>query len=232
MTLQQRNLYSIPWNELVAHVKASFPQSAYDHAKHAIFLLDKEGSQLGYIRLPLHYYLDDSFEIANKQVIVIYLSIESGNAALHVWKGEENVYHTTFGAYMTRKKQGFSQVKYLNKKGKSRAGSRIRLKSTEIFFEQINETLTELLEEHQVDRIAISCASTLWPYLFNGQVTCPFDKKDERLYKIPLHISQSNHTNLTAAVKKLKAPLLFYESKWEGEMNELIKVLTEERHRS
>jgi hypothetical protein len=133
-----------------------------------------------------------------------------------VMEGKKNLYHTTFSAYMTRKKQGFSQIKYLNKKGKSRAGSRVRLASTIDFFENINTTLSDLFEEYAIERIAVDCNATLIPYLHQSKVPCPFDKRDIRLYKIPLHIPQSNYTNLNGAIKKLMAPMLFYDDKNEA----------------
>ncbi|MEL7003546.1 MAG: hypothetical protein AAFN93_12555 [Bacteroidota bacterium] len=73
-------------------------------------------------------------------------------------------------------------------KGKSRAGSRVRLANTIEFFENINERLQFYFEEYEVDRIAMSCSKTLIPFVFNSKVQCPFDKKDERIYKVPKHI--------------------------------------------
>jgi hypothetical protein len=58
----------------------------------------------------------------------------------------------------------------------------------------------------------MDCPSPLIPYLHQSKIPCPFDKKDSRLYKIPLHIPQSNFTNLNAAIKKLMAPILFYDA--------------------
>ncbi|PIB35232.1 hypothetical protein BFP72_07390 [Reichenbachiella sp. 5M10] len=155
--------------------------------------------------------IDESLILLEDHAHALYLSIESGSAALCIVQGEHIVYHTTFSAYMTRKKQGFSQIKYLNKKGKSRAGSRVRLASTIDFFESINESLTDLLEIYEIDRIALDCTTTLIPYLYQSKVPCPFAKKDPRLYKIPLHISQSNYTHLEGAIRQLKDPVLLYE---------------------
>ena len=49
---------------------------------------------------------------------------------------------------MVRKKRGVSQIKHLKTKGKSRAGSRVRLAETEEFFENINGRLQDYFEEH------------------------------------------------------------------------------------
>lgn len=194
-------------------VKTQFPQFGYDYTKHAVRVMDEHGDAVGTIRLPLHLTLDEQLGIRNDKSIVLYLSIESGSAAINIMEGKENLYHTTFSAYMTRKKQGVSQIKYLNKKGKSRAGSRVRLAKSLEFFENINAALTNLFAAHEVERIAINCNTTLVPYLHNAKVPCPFDKNDPRLYKIPMHIPQSNYTGLDKAIKKLMAPTLFYDKK-------------------
>lgn len=207
---------------LVGRIKSTIPLIEYDFKKHRIILKNDTHDEMGYVRLPLRYFLYDTFEIVNENAIVLYLTIESGSAAICVMKGGENVFHTTFGAYMTRKKQGVSQIKYLNKKGKSRAGSRVRLASTLQFFENINTSLTDLFEEYQFERIALSCSPTLIPYLHKSKTYCPFAKKDWRLYKIPLHLPQSNYTNLTDVIKRLSSPRLFYNEKHENCISELI----------
>ncbi|MEP2026366.1 MAG: hypothetical protein ABJH98_08065 [Reichenbachiella sp.] len=213
MSQQSLNLFEIPFKELFAKIKSEYSSFEYHFAKHAILIYNQAGLTIGQIRLPLHLCIDDQLDILTEQAKVLYISIESGSGALCLMDGNVNTYHTTFSAYMTRKKQGVSQIKYLNKKGKSRAGSRVRLAKTLEFFEKINANLNKVLSEQKVDRIALNCSTTLIPYLHNSKVPCPFDKKDFRLYKIPLHIPQSNFTHLDKAVKKLMAPKLFYHLK-------------------
>ena len=205
------NLFHISSNEWLNTLRNDVPNCSYDFNKHQILLQNESGNNLGYVRLPLHLQVTQDLKITENENPILYLSIESGNAAICVMQGESNSYHTTFSAYMSRKKQGVSQIKYLNKKGKSRAGSRVRLAKTLEFFENINSALTKLFNEYPFDRIAISCSATLIPYLHQSKVSCPFEKKDTRLYKIPIHLPQSNYTNLDKAIKKLKAPVLFYE---------------------
>ncbi|MGL1888014.1 MAG: hypothetical protein OCD76_15980 [Reichenbachiella sp.] len=218
------NLFDIPFELLLEKVSNHFPQYEYDYKRHIINLNDPNVNSVGYIRMPLHLSIDNDLNLINNQTKVIYLTIESGNAAISVLNGKTNIYHTTFSAYMTRKKQGVSQIKYLNKKGKSRAGSRMRLAGTFEFFEKINAKLIALFTEHEINRIALDCSTTLIPYLYNAKIACPYDKKDARLYKIPLHLPQSNYTNLERVIKKLIAPTLFYD-----EQNRLaIEVLVED----
>lgn len=223
MLQQQINLYSIPIETVFNKVKIHFPNVGYVFKKHVVVIENELNETVGYIRLPLHLRLDNQLNILDEEVAVLYLTLESGNAAICVQKGKSNLYHTTFSAYMTRKKQGYSQIKYLNKKGKSRAGSRVRLASTIDFFENINTKLAELMDEYKIDRIALNCTPTLIPYLYQSKVACPFDKKDERLYKIPLHIPQSNFGNLSSTIKKLMAPILVYDEQYDEEIKNLFK---------
>ncbi|MEQ9303185.1 MAG: hypothetical protein RJQ14_04660 [Marinoscillum sp.] len=222
MREQQLNLFDWAVEDLLDVIRRDFVRYEYNHSKHTVELISADNDAMGVVRFPLHLSLADDLTILDTQTSVLYLSIESGSAAICLMEGTENVYHTTFSAYMTRKKQGFSQIKYLNKKGKSRAGSRVRLAKTVEFFENINQTMNELWEDFQISRLALHCSKTLLPYLMQSKVPFPVDKRDPVLYKIPLHIPQSNYTNLDAAIKKLKSPVLFYDEKYAEILLEIL----------
>ncbi len=213
MSMLNLSLGDLPYDTIIAALKDQIPKLKYNFKKHLIELLDEKDDVMGYLRLPLHLEIDESLTIVDECVTAIYISIESGSAAICIMEGEDNIYHTTFGAYMTRKKQGYSQLKYLNKKGKSRAGSRVRLAESISFFENINLTLQELFDYYELERIALNCSISLMPLLYGSKVACPFNKYDERIYKIPVHLPQSNFTNLDRAIKSLAIPQLsFYEA--------------------
>ncbi len=214
MPEQRLNLYHWPIHALLELVRTHFDDYTYHQKRHIIELMDSSGHPFGYIRMPLRYSISSDLILQDDETSVLYLSVESGNAALCLMKGMETTFHTTFSAYMTRKKQGFSQIKYLNKKGKSRAGSRVRLAETVTFFETINKAVNELWTRHSDLRIALNCNKTLLPYLLKSKVPFPLANKDPALYKIPLHIHQSNFTNLEAAIKKLSAPVLHYKESY------------------
>ncbi len=224
MSQGQINLFHHDPVVIFNRIREKAPGHEYDFKKHVVVLKDGNHEAMGFIRLPLHWTLKDDLSLVDQAAMALYITIESGNAAICMMEGKENVYHTTFSAYMTRKKQGFSQIKYLKKKGKSKAGSRVRLAKTVTFFENINETLTELLDTYEVDRIALSITATLIPFLFQSKVACPFEKKDPRLYKIPLHIPQSNFTNLDAAIRKLQAPILFFDPQHQEELRSYFAI--------
>ncbi|WP_224743991.1 hypothetical protein [Pontibacter aquaedesilientis] len=172
--------------ELLRTLEASAVRTEYDPDKHRLALLDEGGNEQVYFRLPLPLpYTGIALE---KHMNYVILLIQSGSCALGYFENGRCLDHKVFRSYMVRKKQGKSQIKYLKTKGKSRAGSRVRLGETLEFFENINGRLQEYFEEHEVQRIAISCSKTLIPYLFNSKVRTPFTKDDPRLYKIPKHI--------------------------------------------
>ena len=202
---------------LIRTIQASSYSSVYEYEKHRIAILDKAGDELFHIRLPIT--LPPPFSESLKedpQVNYIILLIQSGNCAMGYFEDGINLDHKVFRAYMVRKKQGKSQIKHLKTKGKSRAGSRVRLGETVEFFENINERLQEYFQEHEIHRIAISCSKTLIPFLYNSKVSTPFDKKDERLYKIPRHI----HTPIYDVMMDthnflLKGELIYQETQQE-----------------
>ncbi len=111
--------------------------------------------------------------------------------------------HKVFRAYMVRQKQGKSQIKYLKTKGKSRAGSRVRLGETEEFFREINHRLTSYDKEYPIDTWGISCAKTLFPYFFSSEPAPPFSKSQSNLFSIPFHVQQPGLETLELIHKKL-----------------------------
>lgn len=126
----------------------------------------------------------------------VMLLVQAGAAALGYFEEGEVFLHKTIKKYMTRKKQGKAQLNYLNTRGKSKAGSRIRLANTVRFFEEINERLTEWEEDHEPQRILYSCTARIWGMLFQSRVAPPFDKKDPRLLKIPRDVHVPSHEEL------------------------------------
>ncbi|MFD2036144.1 hypothetical protein ACFSKL_15180 [Belliella marina] len=176
----------------------------YNDKKHQLdFLL--ANSVLVKIRLPLDMDYDKIKEtpIHAEFRNYVLVMIRSGIASVGIFENFECHQHKVFRAYMTRKKQGKSQIKHLKTKGKSRAGSRVRLQETLEFFEEINQRLQEHFEEFRIDKIGISCSDTLIPYFYGGKIKTPFDKQDPRIFKIPKHIQNPTFEELTATNKFL-----------------------------
>lgn len=192
----------------------------YEYEKHRL-LVEHTATEAGFVndlflRLPLSLLPASLPSAAQAPVLAaparfIILLIQSGHSAIGLFEGSRNLDHKVIRAYMVRKKQGKSQIKHLKTKGKSRAGSRVRLAGTIEFFEEINERLQKYFDDFPIDRIAISCSKTLWPFLFNSKVATPFDKQDERLYRIPRHVHIPKYEELTEVQKFLSRGEWIYE---------------------
>lgn len=138
--------------------------------------------------------------------------IRAGQAVAGYFHQGTLIDHKVFRAYMVRQKQGKSQIKHLKTKGKSRAGSRIRLAETTQFFENINERLTSYSEQFPIDLWGISCAKTMWPFYYSSAIAPPFSPKAENLIEVPFHISQGSFEELKSAGELLlKFHLIFSE---------------------
>ncbi len=133
----------------------------YEYDKHRIVVLDELDNEQLFLRLPIDLVVSDELLYDDlEEVNYVVLLIQSGSCALGYFEEDETIDHKVFKSYMVRKKQGKSQISYLNSKGKSRAGSRVRLANTIRFFENINERLQEYFEEYEINRVAISCSKT------------------------------------------------------------------------
>ncbi|WP_018478774.1 hypothetical protein [Pontibacter roseus] len=212
--------------ELLRVLQASSIQTSYDPEKHRLALLDDSGNEQVYFRLPITLPAPAPGLVAGAtQVNYVVVLIQSGNCALGYFENGFNLDHKVFRSYMVRKKQGKSQIKYLKTKGKSRAGSRVRLGETLEFFENINGRLQEYFEEHEVHRIAISCSKTLLPYLYNSKVATPFHKHDPRLFRIPRHIHTPIYEVLLDTNRFLLRGELIYEPAQQPLVDNLLQNL-------
>lgn len=166
----------------------------YDGLKHK-FRINYNQARIGELRLPLSAeYAPDTGRLKFVEKNYILCMVRAGMAAVGYFEEGINISHKVFRAYMVRKKQGKSQIKYLKTKGKSRAGSRVRLGESEIFFNQINERIASYLDNYHIDYIGYSCSKTLWPFLFKPDSALQKNKK--LLYKIPFHIQQPTYDKL------------------------------------
>ena len=205
---------------LLQHIRHAGLASVYDYEKHRMVLLDENQQEWLHFRLPIVLPPPGKETVAKEnQVHYIILLIQSGSCAIGYFENGINLDHKVFRSYMVRKKQGTSQVKHLKTKGKSRAGSRVRLGETVEFFENINERLQDYFAAHQVHRIALSCSKILIPYLFNSKVATPFDKRDERIFKIPKHIHTPIYEVMMETHKFLLKGELIYEGTHQAMVN-------------
>lgn len=197
--------------------------------KHSWSVIDHERAPILDIRLPLTFspisentlpseYLDKLDDIHPPYLIAL---IQAGAAALGYAEEGEIYLHKNIKKYMKRHKRGKAQISYLNSKGKSKAGSRIRLANTISFFEDINEKLTEWEEDYEPKRIMYSCSAQLWGLLFKSNVPPPFEKKDERLIKIPKDVQIPSLEELMAVNKFVKKGKVTFHGS-QPELEELL----------
>lgn len=120
------------------------------------------------------------------------LLFQAGNAALGYFEEGKLDSHKVIRKYMVRAKQGKAQIGHLKTKGKSKAGSRIRLAQTKQFFEEIGEKIEEW-EINTIDFIFRSSSIQLWNLLFDSKNKIFFEKRDKKIVKIPLTIPTPNY---------------------------------------
>ena len=172
---------------------------SYAHKKHQI-LIENNQDWLAKIYLPWNVtWSPNEGVVPNPDSHFSLVLIRAGQSSVGYFHGGLLIDHKVFRAYMIRQKQGKSQIKHLKTKGKSRAGSRIRLAETERFFEEINERLTSYANQFPIDFWGISCAKTMWPFYFSSEVAPPFSAKAENLIELPMHISQGSFEELNKA---------------------------------
>ena len=125
----------------------------------------------------------------------LIILMQAGTCALGYFEETKLDSHKVIRKYMVRAKQGKAQIKHLTNKGKSKAGSRVRLAQTKDFFEEINEKLLEW-EVENVHSIVYSAGISLWNLMFEAKTLPPFEKKDKRLLKIPKDIQNPSYEEL------------------------------------
>lgn len=141
----------------------------------------------------LEDYLEDLDLVPPPYLLIL---IQAGHSAIGYFEEGEVMFHKTVKKYMVRAGQGKAQIGYLNTRGKSKAGSRVRLANTVSFFEDINEKLTEWEVMQDVERILIHCPIRLQALLYGSKVPPPFSKDDPRIRKVPIDVHRPDHAEL------------------------------------
>jgi len=133
----------------------------------------------------------------------LILLMQAGSAAIGYFENGQLVLHKVIKKYMVRMNQGKAQLTHLNAKGKSKAGSRIRLANTVAFFEQINEKIEEWGVIADCQTIFYAATPNVWRLLFESNADCPFKKDDERIRKIDFFSATPDLDVLKEVVEKL-----------------------------
>ncbi|MGD1839506.1 MAG: hypothetical protein ACFB0B_01200 [Thermonemataceae bacterium] len=189
--------YSITYENTVALLTQIVCQSygyEVEKGRSALVIYDKAGHKSFAVKLPLPFpaftesletYIEEVNDPAEPYLMLL---IQAGHAALGYFQEEELVLHKTITRYMVRG-NGKAQVTYLKQKGKSKAGSRVRLAQTIDFFEAINDKLLSWAVADECQRILYSAPIHFWNSVFSSKVAPPFKKDDPRLRAIPYDVN-------------------------------------------
>ncbi len=149
--------------QVLAQANAEGWNVSYLPQKHQL-LIERGSDWLAKLFLPWTSSWDTAQGIStNPDAHFSLVLVRAGQAAVGYFHQGQLIDHKVIRAYMVRQKQGKSQFKYLKTKGKSRAGSRIRLAETLLFFNEINKKLnTELSKILKTDNISINFSGSVY----------------------------------------------------------------------
>jgi len=128
--------------------------------------------------------------------------MQAGATSLGWFEDGEEVATKSLRRYVVRG-SGRAQPTHRDRKGKSRYGSRLRLQNAKRLVEETNAKLREWVERYgPPERIFYSAPVRLWPTLFEGEVTPPFER-DAPLTKIPRDLPKPTTDVLRRAYRSL-----------------------------
>jgi hypothetical protein len=114
--------------------------------------------------------------------------LQAGAAALGYWQDDELLAHKAIKKYVVRG-SGKAQPTHRKTRGKSRYGSRLRLQNWTRLLVAVNERLHDWWSAHGVPAQIFHAAPVRsWPELFAVAPPPPFDQRDARLRRVPLHV--------------------------------------------
>ena len=109
------------------------------------------------------------------QLVVL---LQAGAAAAGVWRDDELLAHKAIKKYVVRG-SGRAQPTHLKTKGKSRYGSRLRLRNAQALLVELNEKLTAWRRElGAFDQVWYSCPVRTWAEVLRTEPPPPFRKEE------------------------------------------------------
>lgn len=124
------------------------------------------------------------------------LLLQAGAAALGLFHDDEVLDHKAIKRYVVRGK-GRAQPTHLKTRGKSRMGSRLRLRNAERLLEEVSERLGSWWDEETVPtRLFVSAPVRLYADLARAKPPPPVGVDDPRRVRIPLDVNVPTHAEL------------------------------------
>ncbi|RMH66103.1 MAG: hypothetical protein D6677_00975 [Calditrichaeota bacterium] len=206
-------------------LRTTFPTGQLDTRRCRFELYENEHLLLRF-RYPLCLTLNmtDRDISATSQPNYAILLLRMGNAALATVENGRIRQHKVFTAYVSRKKQGKAQYHYLKSKGKSRLGSRIRLANTTRFTEEVIQWMHSHIDVN-TGALLYQCPPTLWGLFHAAHPQPPFNKKDQRLRKIPYTLRQPRFAEIERIRPRMESGLLEWHEPAPAALRELIATL-------
>ena len=129
-------------------------------------------------------YLARLPESLGTQAVIL---LQAGAAAIGLWREDECLQHKVIKKYVVRGK-GRAQPTHLKTAGKSRYGSRLRLRNARALLVELNERLCSWRdEEGPFDAVFYSCPVRTWPELWRLEPQPPFSRS--QAIKIPKDVA-------------------------------------------
>ena len=143
-----------------------------------------------------------------KSVGFLVVVVKSGQGAIYHMDSDTLMFSKVFRRYMVRKSQGKSQLKYLKTKGKSRLGSRIRLRETRLFFQELTGCIDHIMKDHgeRIQKVFMACDPGTKGYWWSEFPPTRLPLKDSRMEKIPFHVDNPTEEIMDRVVFKLYQP--------------------------
>ena len=128
-----------------------------------------------------------------RHVVVL---LRAGAAAIGYWDGDELLDHKALSAYVVRG-NGKAQPTYLESRGKSRYGSRLRLQNWRRLLTDVSERLHRCWEQYGApERIFTGMPVRIVAALQAAEPAPPFAHGDPRVQRLPLHVHRPDFAEL------------------------------------
>ena len=203
----KKQLNLLEFQDLISSFPSGF--SHYEIKQNQIDYRLKNNEEYEYkLIIPKIYHSDQMAyplrlkELFSAKEAYLIILVEAGKAIVSLICADEILKYKLIKKYMVRKTQGKAQYNHLSRKGKSRLGSRIRLRQTDEFFEELNDIIANYMTIHKPHRIYLHCSPSLKGEWFSRCKT-PFDKKDPRLERLGLNVADINQKQLKLIIKSL-----------------------------
>lgn len=195
---------SFSFAELASHLTRFAPPSAWTSAKRWYELHDDDGALRAALRPPLVVAGVGSLPSPQDAVASAreplgrygILLFQAGAASLGLFDGLDMLDHKAIKRYVVRGK-GRAQPTHLKTRGKSRMGSRMRLRNAERLLGEVSARLRRWWGDDEPPRtLYLSCPVRLFADLCRSEPPPPVTPDDPRCVRIPIDVRVPNHAEL------------------------------------